>query len=662
MGHRKKYLVTSALPYANGPLHIGHIAGAYLPADLYVRFLRKKQNADVKFICGTDEHGVPITIRAKKEGKSPKEVVDYYHDDIKKSFQGLDINFDIFSRTTSKTHHLRSQSFFKNLLEKGVFKEKETEQYYDPSAKQFLADRYITGECPNCHFENAYGDQCEACGKSLSPLDLLHPKSTLSGEKPILKKTKNWFLPLDEIQSKFLDEYIETLKPNLKAHVYGQCKSWLNEGLKPRAMTRDLDWGIPVPVENAEGKVMYVWFDAPIGYISMTEELTENWSDYWKGSQTELVHFIGKDNIVFHCLIFPAMLQSHGDYILPKYIPANEFLNLEGQKFSTSRNHAIWVNDYLRDFPNKVDELRYVLTSIMPEKNDADFTWKDFQARVNNELVAILGNFINRVVVLTNKYFNGRIPMGKMDDIVEKNVTETAEKIDVSLANFEFRQAMTSFMDLARVGNKYLQDEEPWKKWKSKELPSEVENCLFTCLKLVEKIQSYAQIFLPNTGRKLAEILNISLGNSLKHGHQINQGSLLFEKIEDAEIQKQIDKLHPKTPKKTMYKEEISFEDFNKLDLRIGTIIEAHKVEKADKLLCLQIDMGAEKRTIVSGIAEHFDPNSIIGQQVTVVCNLAPRKIRGIQSQGMILMAENSDKGLHFSQPASKIDNGSRVS
>ncbi|OUU01195.1 MAG: methionine--tRNA ligase [Bacteroidetes bacterium TMED39] len=661
MTNTHKYIVTSALPYANGPLHIGHIAGAYLPADLYVRFLRHKKNLDVKFICGTDEHGVPITIRAKKEGKSPKEVVDFYHENIKKSFEGLKINFDVFSRTSSDTHHRRSQSFFKKLYDNGVFEEHESEQYYDQSTQQFLADRYITGRCPNCSYENAYGDQCESCGKSLSPLELINPKSALSGRPPILKKTKNWYLPLDKLQSSFLDSYIEGLRTSLKPHVYGQCKSWLNEGLKPRAMTRDLNWGIKVPVEGADGKVLYVWFDAPIGYISMTEELTEKWTEYWQDEKTELIHFIGKDNIVFHCLIFPAMLHAHGDFILPKYVPANEFLNLEGKKISTSRNHAIWVNDYLKDFPHKVDELRYVLTSIMPENSDADFTWKDFQARVNNELVAILGNFINRVLVLSHKYFEGYVAQGQMDITVESKVQDLAQKIDFALSNFEFRQANTFFIDLARLGNKYLQEQEPWKKWKEENLKPQVRNCLFTCLKLVEEIKRQAQIFLPNTAEKIKNTLNLSNAEVLSPKHKLNKPMLLFEKIEDAEIQIQIDKLLPKKENKPMYKEEIQFDDFEKIDLRVGTIIEAKKMEKADKLLTLQVDMGGEIRTIISGIAHHFSPNDVLGQQVTVVCNLAPRKIRGFESQGMILMSEDLSGQLQFNQPSVKVANGSKV-
>jgi len=670
MSSPKRYTITAALPYANGPLHIGHIAGCFLPADIFARFLRNK-NKEVIFVCGTDEHGVPITIKAKKEGKTPQEVVDFYHSQMDEAFQNLGISFDIFSRTTNKTHHETSSAFFKDLYDKGIFTEEVAEQFFDEEAKQFLADRYITGTCPHCSYDKAYGDQCENCGRTLNPQDLINPKSALSGNVPVMKATKNWYLPLDKIQDEFLNDYIAG-KTHWRSTVYGQCNSWLKDGLRPRAMTRDLDWGVPVPVEGAEGKVLYVWFDAPIGYISATKELKgDQWEKWWKDQDTRLVHFIGKDNIVFHCLIFPAMLHVHGGYIVPYDVPANEFLNLEGQKISTSRNHAIWLHEYLEDFPNRQDELRYVLTSIAPETKDADFTWKDYQARVNNELAAILGNLVNRVTVLTHKYYNGVIPI--CPDYKDQSVfnwqavEDKVLEIEGLIEKYQFRDAQSELMNIARMGNKLLADVEPWHLIKTDE--KAVEVIMHICLQLLNKFAKVAEPFLPFTTRRLLHMLNSDGGEELKGGTTINASEILFKKIEDADIEVQIDKLALANPVETVItenaippiKEEIVYDDFIKMDIRVGTITEAVKVPKADKLLQLTVVTGLDTRTIVSGIAEHFSPEELIGKQVSVLVNLAPRKLRGIESQGMILLAESTDGKLVFVSPEVAIQNGAVV-
>ena len=671
----KRYTVTAALPYANGPVHIGHLAGCYLPADIYARYLRSK-GEDVIFICGSDEHGVPITIKAKNEGISPQQVVDKYHKMMGDSFKEFGISFDIYSRTSSKVHHQTASDFFKTLYEKGIFNEEVTEQYYDEKAKQFLADRYIVGTCPKCNNENAYGDQCEKCGSSLSPTDLVNPRSTLSGEKPVLKKTKNWFLPLDKMQPE-IQKYIESHK-DWKSNVYGQCKSWLNQGLQPRAMTRDLDWGVKVPLPGAEGKVLYVWFDAPIGYISATKELTKDWETYWKNKNTRLIHFIGKDNIVFHCIIFPAMLMAHGDYILPDNVPANEFLNLEGDKISTSRNWAVWLHEYLKEFPDKQDVLRYVLCSNAPEAKDNDFTWKDFQAKNNNELVAILGNFVNRTLVLTDKYYGGKVPEAneftKTDILLMEEISKYPDKIAVSIEQFRFREALAELMNLARLGNKYLADNEPWKLAATDE--KRVRTIMNLSLQICSNLTILMEPFLPFSAKKLSELVNISgllwrdAGRTdlLKSGHQLNPAVLLYDKIEDDVIEFQINKLseakkmNESQNKITMpSKPEITFEDFSRMDIRIGTILEAEKVPKTEKLLKLLIDTGIDKRTVVSGIAEFYKPEEIIGKQVSILINLAPRKIKGIESQGMILMAENTDGTLSFVAPANNVSNGGKV-
>jgi methionyl-tRNA synthetase len=676
----KRYTVTAALPYANGPVHIGHIAGCYLPADTYVRYLKLK-GKDVLFICGSDEHGVPITISARKEGVTPQQVVDKYHHLMKKAFDDFGIDFTFYGRTSSATHHKTAQDFFTQLFEKGMLEEKQTEQYFDPEANQFLADRYITGTCPKCSNENAYGDQCEKCGTSLSPEELIKPKSTLSGATPIKKLTSNWFLPLDKLQPK-IEQYLSQHE-DWKSNVLGQCKSWLQsgEGLQPRSMTRDLDWGIPVPLENAKGKVLYVWFDAPIGYISNTIEYFEkeskqdDWKKYWQDDDTRLIHFIGKDNIVFHCIIFPAMLMEHGAFITADNVPANEFLNLEGDKISTSRNHAVWLHEYLEDFPGKQDELRYVLTSIAPETKDADFTWKDFQARVNNELVAILGNLVNRVMVLTEKYFQGKVPEATGCNDLEKFITEQHEKITKSLEEFRFREALGEIMNVARHGNQLLSEKEPWKLIKTDEKQTGI--ILYDCLQIIGNLGILMQPFLPNTSKKIFDMLQLNIEDFswtdvgrqdlLTSGHQIGKATLLFQKIEDDIIEKQIAKLikEPVTAQEVKavlplpkaeqegVKSETQYEDFAKIDLRVGKILSAEKIEKADKLLKLIVDLGFEQRTIVSGIAEHFKPEEIIGKQVTVVANLAPRKLRGIESKGMILMAENSEGKLQFVNPDS---------
>lgn len=674
MKEPKRFTVTAALPYANGPVHIGHLAGAYLPADIYVRWLRSK-NKPVIFICGTDEHGVPITIKARKEGLQPQEVVDRYYEVISKSFSEFGISFDQFSRTSRPIHHQTASDFFKTLYDKGVFAEEESEQYYDASENQFLADRYITGTCPRCGNDKAYGDQCEKCGSTLSPNELINPVSALSGNAPELRKTKNWYLPLDKIQQTFLNPYIES-KPFWKTNVMGQCRSWLNDGLQPRAMTRDLDWGVKVPVAGADGKVLYVWFDAPIGYISATRELKPNdWELWWKDPDTRLIHFIGKDNIVFHCLIFPAMLHEHGGYILPYQVPANEFLNLEGDKISTSRNHAIWLHEYLEDFPGRQDELRYVLNSIAPETKDADFTWKDFQARVNNELAAILGNFVNRVMVLSHKYFEGRIQPCDMDQQADialmEEVHELQAKADRLIGEFKFREAQFELMNIARAGNKYITEHEPWHLIKTQ--PQRVGEILHVCLKLTHAFAVSSLPFLPFTAQRIFTMLNCAVNESIKKDIQVGPPSILFTRIEDAQIEAQLEKLKkqgqmnattekmPETTPAEPQKSSIAFDDFAKVDLRIATIIEAEKVEKADKLLKLTLDTGMDTRTVVSGIALHYLPEEIIGKQVCLLANLEPRKLRGIESNGMILMTETSDGKLVFVQPSEHVTPGATI-
>jgi methionyl-tRNA synthetase len=673
----KRYTITAALPYANGPLHIGHIAGCYLPADIYTRYLRLG-NKDVKFICGSDEHGVPITIKAKNEGITPQQVVDKYNKIMGDAFKEFGISFDIYSRTSNKTHHETAADFFKTLYDKGVFTEEITEQYFDEKANQFLADRYIVGTCPRCANENAYGDQCEKCGTSLNPTDLINPKSKLSGEKPVLKKTKNWFLPLDKIQPQ-LEKYIESHKEDWKSNVYGQCISWLKQGLQPRAMTRDLDWGVKVPVEGADGKVLYVWFDAPIGYISATKELLkDDWKKYWCDKETKLVHFIGKDNIVFHCLIFPAMLMSHGEFITPDNVPANEFLNLEGDKISTSRNWAVWLHEYLQEFPDRQDELRYVLTSIAPETSDSEFTWKDYQSRVNNELVAILGNFVNRVITLMNKYYEGKIPGNGTIDIVDKNVHDAIGKaydsIVTNVENYKFRQGLMDVMELARFGNKYLTDNEPWKIIGTD--PNKAQQVLVDSMMIIAHLGACIQPFLPFTSKKIFALLKMEKSEYkwndeivFQAGHQLSAPELLFKKIEDSEIEFQLTKLAASkeavvSVKKDLIapKELITYDDFIKMDIRVGEIKEAEKVPKADKLLKLTVDTGIDTRTVVSGIAEFYKPEEIIGKKVSILINLAPRKIKGIESQGMILMAEDSSGKLNFVNTVDDgFENGSEI-
>ncbi|MEI6507053.1 MAG: methionine--tRNA ligase [Bacteroidota bacterium] len=691
----KRYLITAALPYANGPVHIGHLAGCYLPADIYTRYL-KLTGKNVLFICGSDEHGVPITIKAKKEGVTPQQVVDKYHELMKSSFAEFGIDFTYYGRTSSKTHHETAQEFFKTLYDKNVFKEEITKQYYDESAKQFLADRYITGTCPRCGNTSAYGDQCEKCGTSLNPTDLINPKSTLSGEKPVLKETKNWFLPMGEIQnSDNFKNYIkrfDTWKSNIK----GQCNSWLTEGLQSRAMTRDLDWGVPVPLKDAEGKVLYVWFDAPIGYVSATKEYfgsqstdhIEEWKDWWMDNETALIHFIGKDNIVFHAIIFPMMLMTHGKYILPTNVPANEFLNLEGDKISTSRNWAVWLHEYLVDFPNRQDELRYVLTSIAPETKDSEFTWKDYQTRVNSELVSIFGNFVNRVLVLSEKFYAGVIPEGNMNLNDEKllaaqqiafdEISKSLELMNENLSAIKLRDALADFINVARAGNKYLADCEPWKLVKTD--AEQVKRIMFDALQICAKLAITADVFLPHTAIKLKAMLNkndlnwneLLQQNILQSGHQMNKAEILYKQVEDEEIQKQLDRLQkiktenelsnkPQTLNLEEVKPDITYEDFEKLDLRVGKILEAEKVPKADKLLKLIVDLGFEKRTILSGIAEYYKPEELVGKNVTVVANLAPRKIRGIESQGMLLMAGNDFGKLFIVLPENEIEAGSVV-
>jgi len=677
----KRYLITSALPYANGPLHLGHIAGAYLPADIYVRYLKLK-GEDVAFICGSDEHGVPITLRARKEGVSPQDIVDKYHEMMKKSFAELGIAFDIYHRTSDPLHHETASDFFTVMNEKGEFIEKEEEQFFDEQEQQFLADRYIIGTCPKCGFENAYGDQCEKCGTSLSPRELINPKSTISGNPPVLKTTKHWYLDLEKYQHEWLEKWIDSHKSDWKANVYGQCKSWLNSGLQPRAVTRDLDWGVPVPVPNSEGKVLYVWFDAPIGYISATKawakENGKNWKDYWQSDDSRLIHFIGKDNIVFHCLIFPAMLKAHGDYILPDNVPANEFLNLEGEKLSTSRNWAVWIHEYLKDFPGKQDVLRYAICTTLPEQKDNDFTWKDFQTRNNSELVAIFGNFVNRTIVLTHKYFEGKVPAcGELTQFDKDTLAEISVikgNLEKSIENFRFREAIKTAMDLARLGNKYLTDTEPWKVIKTDE--ERVKTILNVSLQITANLSIIMEPFIPFTAEKLRRFLNIEklnwnlAGNDdlLKAGHQIAQAELLFDKIEDEEIEKQIQKLMDSKAaneianiKVDPAKENITYDEFSKMDIRVGTILEAERVPKTDKLLKLKIDTGIDQRTVVSGIAVDHKPEDIIGKQVSILVNLEPRTIKGIESKGMILMAEDANGKLNFVIPGDKTSNGSGV-
>lgn len=669
----KRHTLTAALPYTNGPIHIGHLAGVYVPADIYARFLRL-QNKDVLFVCGSDEHGVAIQMKAKKEGVSPQEVIDKYHELIKTSFDAFGISFDHYSRTSSKTHHQTASQFFKKLYEKQDFVEEVSSQLYDEKEKQFLADRFVMGHCPKCNYPEAYGDQCEKCGTSLSPTELIDPVSTLSGVKPVFKETKHWYLPLDQYTDFLKDWILEGKKGDWKPNVYGQVKSWLDDGLKPRAVTRDLDWGIPVPVKGAEGKVLYVWFDAPIGYISSTKEwATEkgvDWEPYWKDEETELIHFIGKDNIVFHCIIFPAMLKAHGDYILPKNVPANEFLNLEGQKLSTSKNWAVWLHEYLEDFPDQQDSLRYALTANAPETKDNDFTWADFQARNNSELVAIYGNFVNRVMVLTHKYYGGIVPPAHTLTNLDQNILAEAfsypQKIATSLERFRFREASQEMMNLARLGNKYLAEQEPWKLIKTQ--PKRVETIMNTALQITSLLAYVSEPFLPFTSKKLQNTLKLpakfwsSLNPQttlLETEKTLGEATLLFHKIEDDAIEKQKQKLQKQevdstvaeTPKPT-----IDFDSFLKIDLRVGTIIEAKKMPKADKLMILTVDAGSEKRTIVSGIAAHYNAEELLGKQVSFVANLAPRKLRGVESQGMILMAEDENKKPIFVSPENKLN------
>ena len=685
MTNSKRYTITAALPYTNGPVHIGHLAGVYVPADIYARFLRATGN-DVIYICGSDEHGVPITIKAKKEGVSPQDIVDKYNAIIKKSFEDFGISFDNYSRTSAEIHHKTASEFFKKLYDEGKFIEEASEQLYDEEANQFLADRFVIGTCPKCGNEESYGDQCEKCGTSHNATDLINPKSAITGNVPTMKVTKHWYLPLDKYEQWLREWIVEGHKNDWKTNVLGQVKSWLDDGLKPRAVTRDLDWGIPVPVEGGEGKVLYVWFDAPIGYISSTKEWAaregKDWEPYWKDKDTKLIHFIGKDNIVFHCIIFPAMLKAEGSYILPENVPANEFLNLEGDKISTSKNWAVWLHEYLIDFPNQQDVLRYALTASAPETKDNDFTWKDFQARNNNELVAIFGNFINRVVVLTNKYYEGVVPEPNELSDLDNETIEKLQKYPSIIANsidrFRFREASQELMNLARLGNKYLADEEPWKAIKTN--PERVKTIMYVALQIAAGLSIVCEPFLPFTSIKLKGILNISESvkwdaiaeteTLIAPNHKIGKAELLFAKIEDEEIQKQLDKLEAtkqanEAENKTVepQKETIQFDDFTKLDMRVGTILEAVKVPKTKKLLQLKVDVGIDIRTIVSGIAESFNPEDIIGQKVTVLVNLAPRVLKGIESQGMILMTDTTDGKLAFIEPENDaVANGEQVS
>lgn len=681
----QKYTVTAALIYANGPIHIGHLAGCYIPADIYVRYLRST-GADVAFISGTDEHGVPITVKAKKEGKTPQQVVDFYYEQIKKSFADLGISFDIYSRTSNQTHHKLSQDIFTTMYNKGYFDEETSEQYYDEVAQQFLADRYIVGECPRCGNPNAYGDQCERCGSTLSPNELKNPHSTLSGSKPIMKSTKNWYLPLDRMQPD-IETYVNSHK-EWKTNVLGQCQSWLKEGLRPRAMTRDLDWGIKVPLPDTDGKVLYVWFDAPIGYITFTKEWADqngkNWEDYWKNKDTKLVHFIGKDNIVFHCIIFPAMLMAEGSYILADNVPANEFMNLEGDKISTSRNWAVWLHEYLEEFPDKQDVLRYVLSANAPETKDSEFTWKDYQTRNNSELVGVFGNFVNRALVLTHKNFNGVVPakgtLGEIDTKVLDDLKTFPKQIGDAISNYKFREALGLVMDLARLGNKYLAETEPWKE----KDPERVGTIMNIAVQISASLAIVSEPFLPFTAAKIFEMLNLDPQtwerageiDLLTAGHKLNPTELLFTKIEDSVVEKQVQKLldtkkmneleakkkEDETKAVPELKASIQYDDFAKLDIRVGTILEAEKVAKSDKLLKFLIDDGIEKRTILSGIAKYFTPEEMIGKQVTFLANLAPRKMMGVESNGMILMAEDRDGSLALLQPHKEVWNGGPVS
>ncbi|MBS9523045.1 methionine--tRNA ligase [Litoribacter alkaliphilus] len=680
----KRYTITAALPYANGPLHIGHMAGCYIPSDIYVRYLRS-QKRDVAYICGSDEHGVAITIKAKKEGKTPQEIVDRYNAQMKESFEKFGISFDHYSRTSSKIHHETASEFFKDLYEKGEFMEQTTEQYYDEEANQFLADRYIEGTCPKCGYESAYGDQCEKCGTSLNPTDLINPRSKLSGNVPVLKETKHWFLDLGKY-TEFLKKWIlEEHQGDWKNNVLGQCRSWLEagEGLQARSMTRDMDWGVPVPVEGADGKVLYVWFDAPIGYISSTKEWAQekgiDWEPYWKDKDTKLVHFIGKDNIVFHCIIFPAILKTHGEFVLPDNVPANEFLNLEGDKISTSRNWAVWLHEYLEEFPDKQDVLRYVLTANAPETKDNDFTWKDFQSRNNSELVAVFGNFINRAVVLTHKYFDGQVPAaGNWSSFDEETIAELQafpDKIAASIEKYRFREALSFVMDFARLGNKYLADTEPWKSIKTDE--KRTATVLNLALNIAANLAIVAGPFLPHTAQKLYDMLHLDQkqwGNAgsekiLAVGTPIEKATLLFEKIEDEVVEKQVNKLLEAKKMNELQnatvpamKDIIAFDDFTKLDMRVVTVLEAEKVKKSKKLLKLLVDTGLGKRTVLSGIAEHFEATDLIGKQVTMLINLAPRKMMGVESEGMILMAEDKDGSLRLLQPNKDTTSGASIS
>ena len=674
----KRYLITSALPYANGPVHIGHLAGVYIPSDIYTRYLRLR-GRDVISVCGSDEHGVPITIKARKEGVSPQVIVDRYHTLIKESFRRLGISFDIYSRTSSPTHYKTASEFFRKLYDEGKFIERTSMQYYDEEAQTFLADRYIVGTCPRCGNERAYGDQCEQCGSTLSPDELINPHSAVSGSIPVKRETKHWYLPLDKYED-FLRKWILEGHKEWKSNVYGQCKSWLDLGLQPRAVSRDLDWGIPVPVEGAEGKVLYVWFDAPIGYISATKDLTPDWEKYWKSEDTRLVHFIGKDNIVFHCIVFPSMLKAHGGYILPDNVPANEFLNLEGDKISTSRNWAVWLHEYLDDFPGKEDVLRYVLCANAPETKDNDFTWRDFQARNNNELVAILGNFVNRALVLTKKYYGGRVPAcGEMNEYDRATVAELQgirSELESSIENFRFREALRNAMNFARIGNKYLADTEPWKVVKTD--PERVNTILNIALQITANVAVAIEPFMPFSSEKILKMLAIdrpswdALGSMsvIPAGHEIGEPELLFEKIEDEAIERQLAKLEASKAANAAaeaaqhvaeQKAEVSFDDFDKMDIRISTIIAAEKVAKTKKLLKLTVDTGIDRRTIVSGIAEYFKPEELVGRQVPVLVNLAPRELKGIRSEGMILMAEDALRGLVMMQTDGKVTNGSQV-
>ena len=672
----KRYLVTSALPYANGPVHIGHLAGVYIPSDIYTRYQRLR-GRDVIHVCGSDEHGVPITIKAKKEGITPQQVVDRYHEIIKNAFAGLGIEFDIYSRTSSDMHTVTASEFFRKLYDEGKFVEQTSEQYYDEEAKMFLADRYITGTCPKCGNENAYGDQCEACGSTLSPDELVNPHSTLSGSVPVKKSTTHWYLPLNDYEQ-MLREWILEGHKEWKTNVYGQCKSWLDGGLQPRAVSRDLDWGIPVPVEGADGKVLYVWFDAPIGYISATKELTPDWEKYWKSEDTKLVHFIGKDNIVFHCIVFPSMLKAHGGYILPENVPSNEFLNLEGDKISTSRNWAVWAHEYLEDMPGKEDVLRYVLCANAPETKDNDFTWKDYQARNNNELVAVLGNFVNRALVLTQKYYGGVVPAcGELTEYDKQTIEELStikSSLEHNIENYRFREALKDAMNFSRIGNKYLADSEPWKVVKTD--TERVKTILYIALQITANIATAIEPFMPFSAAKILNMLAVekfgwdSLGSMelIPAGHTIGTPTLLFEKIEDEVIQRQIDKLEATKAanaaaevKAEPQKEECTFDDFQKMDIRVSTILAAEKVAKTKKLLKLTVDTGIDQRTIVSGIAEHFTPEELVGKQVLVLVNLQPRELKGILSQGMILMAEDATGALRLVQPSEAVKAGSMV-